>query len=204
MRKRKRSGQQFRRRIERASAEMDRRSGGSRLIELGPVEIGHGAYRLHAGAGRHSGKMIHDIANKKDGIRTLMGMVQSGRLKADDQAAVLAYLRAGGGARPAGSTKTARSVSLPKTATRIAKPARGDRDGAGSHLMCYGAYKGRTVADVASTRGGRGYLNSLLAKKKVPPALRRAILDHAIWFNNQTMRALGRVASDESEARSNG
>jgi hypothetical protein len=69
--------------------------------------------------------------------------------------------------------------------------------------MRYGAYKGRTIADVASTGGGREYLNSLLAKKKVPRALRSAILEHAMWFNNQAVRGSAPVASDPSEAGSN-
>jgi hypothetical protein len=204
MRKRKKSGQQFRRQIERANAEMDRRSGGSRVIELGPIEIGHGAYRLHAGAGCHSGKSIHDVATKKDGITTLTGLVQSGRLKADDQEAVLAYLRAGGGVRLAARRDARGSASFRKVSTCEPRPAHGASDGVGSHVMRYGAYKGRTVAEVASTGGGREYLNSLLAKKKVPLELRRAILDHAMWFNKQAgliseTEAAGATSADSSQ-----
>jgi hypothetical protein len=125
MRKRKKNGHQMRRQIARANAEMDRETGGRRVIALGPIEIGHGAYRLHAGAGRHSGKSIHDIATKPDGLRRLVRLIQNGRLKADDQMAVLAYLRAGeagGGAPSAVRANATEHATLPNVPTRKPEP----------------------------------------------------------------------------------
>lgn len=170
--------------IDRANPEMNRRTGGPKLIALDSVAVGHGAYRLHPGAGRNSGKSVHEVARRRDGIATLMGLVQSGRLSAADQDAVLAYLRRGGGVQTPACAETPKKDSLRKLTKAKVKPANAGNDRVGTFVINVGAYKGRTVAEVASTGGGREYLNTLLRKKKLLEPLRRAILDHAEWFDN--------------------